>query len=80
MSGNKLEDLESEDLAVHVAISRERHLNYEKNFKRIEKKINDIGTEIKKELSEVKKLLIWAASTLFGTMLLALITTAFKVF
>lgn len=80
MSDNRIDELESEDLAVHVAVSKERHANYENNFKRLEKMIHDAATEIKSEVGEIKKLLVWAASTLFGTMLIALLTTAFKVF
>jgi hypothetical protein len=76
-SESKLNDLEAEDLGIHVALSRERHANLDNNFKRVEQSITDATDDIKADIGEIRKLLLWAASTLFATLLLVVLSSVF---
>ena len=73
----KLAQLETESLETHVAVAHERFKNLEQSINRLEGLIEKNASETKEGLSELKKIIIWASSTLFATMLLALLTSVF---
>ncbi len=70
--------LETEDLKVHVAASYMRYEYLERSILRVEKAVEKSAQENKESIGELKKVIIWAASTLFATMLIALMSSAFK--
>ena len=59
----KLAQLETESLETHVAVAHERFKNLDQSIHRLE--------------GLIEKIIIWASSTLFATMLLALLTSVF---
>lgn len=71
-------ELESVDLKVHVAASHLRYQQLEQSISRVEKAVERSAEESKESIDELKKVVIWAASTLFATMLIALLSSAFK--
>ena len=73
----KLAQLETESLETHVAVAQERFKNLDQSIHRLEGLIEKNQVETKEGLSELKKIIIWASSTLFATMLLALLTSVF---
>lgn len=73
----KLAQLETESLETHVAVAHERFKNLDQSINRLEGLIEKNASETKEGLSELKKIIIWASSTLFATMLLALLTSVF---
>jgi len=75
----KLAVVEAERLDVHVAANHERFKNIDQSIARVETQIEKNHTDIKEDISELKKVVVWAVSTLFGTMLIALLTSVFKV-
>lgn len=75
----KLAAVESERLDVHVAANHERFKNIDQSIARVESQLEKNHTSIKDDISELKKVMVWASSTLFGTMLIALLTSVFKV-
>ena len=75
----KLATLETERLAVHVASNFERFKTIDQSIARVENQMEKNHQDLKDDMSELKKVVIWASSTLFGTMLIALLTSVFKV-
>ena len=73
----KLAALETESLETHVAVCHERYKNLDTSINRLEGLIEKNAADTKEGLGELKKIIIWATSTLFGTMLLALLTSVF---
>ena len=73
----KLAQLETESLETHVAVAHERFKNLDQSIHRLEGLIEKNQVETKEGLSELKKIIIWASSTLFATMLSALLTSVF---
>ena len=73
----KLAELETESLETHVAVAHERFKNLDTSINRLEGLIEKNASETKEGISELKKIIIWASSTLFATMLLALLTSVF---
>ena len=73
----KLAQLETESLETHVEVAHERFKNLDQSIHRLEGLIEKNQVETKEGLSELKKIIIWASSTLFATMLLALLTSVF---
>ncbi len=73
----KLAALETEILETHVAVCHERYKNLDTSINRLEGLIEKNASDTKEGLGELKKIIIWATSTLFGTMLLALLTSVF---
>lgn len=74
----KIAELEAEDLKVHVAASHLRYEHLEKSILRVEKAVEKSAADNKEGIDELKKVVIWAASTLFATMLIALLSSVFK--
>ena len=72
-----LASLETQSLETHVAVAHERFKNLDQSIHRLEGLIEKNQVETKEGLSELKKIIIWASSTLFATMLLALLTSVF---
>jgi septal ring factor EnvC (AmiA/AmiB activator) len=72
-------ELEMKNLDVHVTASHMRHKNLEQGIARIEKSVEKLASETKENFSELKKVIVWTASTLFATMLIALLSSVFKV-
>ena len=77
---NKLAHLEAESLDTHVAVCFERYHHFNKSLKDINDKIDKNEKEMDKGFTEVKRMLIWTASTLFSTMLIAIFAQFFKIF
>jgi len=73
----KLAQLETESLETHVAVAHERFKNLDTSINRLEGLIEKNAAETKEGIGELKKIIIWASSTLFATMLLALLTSVF---
>jgi|TARA_B110001454_G_scaffold32241_1_gene31517 hypothetical protein len=76
----KLAHLEAESLETHVAVCYERYHHFNKSLKDINAKIDKNEKEMDKGFTEVKRILIWTASTLFSTMLIAIFAQFFKIF
>ncbi|MBC8428993.1 MAG: hypothetical protein H8D95_00255 [Candidatus Endolissoclinum sp.] len=76
----KLAHLEAESLETHVAVCYERYHHFNKSLKDINDKIEKTEKEMDKGFSEVKRMLVWTAGTLFSTMLLAIFAQFFKIF
>jgi hypothetical protein len=74
----KIAELEAVDLKVHVAASHIRYQNLEQGIQRVEKAVEKSVAENKENIDELKKVVVWAASTLFATMLIALLSSVFK--
>lgn len=73
----KLAALETENLETHVAVCHERYKNLDTSINRLEGLVEKNYAETKEGISELKKIIVWASSTLFATMLLALLTSVF---
>ena len=71
--------LETQSLETHVAVNHERFKKLDQSISRLETLIEKQGDETKEQFSELKKIVVWASSTLFGTLLIALLTSVFKV-
>jgi hypothetical protein len=76
----RLAHLEAESLDTHVAVCYERYHHFNKSLKDINEKIDKNEKEMDKGFSELKKMVMWTASTLFSTMLIALFAQMFKIF
>ena len=76
----KLAHLEAESLETHVAVCYERYHHFNRSLKDINDKIDKNEKEMEKGFTEVKRMILWAASTLFSTMLIALFAQMFKIF
>ena len=76
----KLAHLEAESLDTHVAVCLERYNHFVKALKEINEKIEKTEKEMDKGFTEIKRMLIWTASTLFSTMLIAIFAQFFKIF
>ena len=74
----KLAHLEAESLETHVAVCYERYRHFNKSLQDINTKIDKNEKEMDKGFSEVKRMLIWTASTLFSTMLIAIFAQMFN--
>ena len=74
----KLAHLEAESLETHVAVCYERYHHFNKSLKDINEKIDKNEIVMEKGFAETKKILIWTASTLFSTMLIALFAQMFN--
>ena len=74
----KLAHLEAESLETHVAVCYERYHHFNKSLKDINAKIDKNEKEMDKGFTEVKRMLIWTASTLFSTMLIAIFAQMFN--
>lgn len=75
----KLAEIEMKNLEVHVAASHMRHQTLEQGIARVEKSVEKLAADTKEEFAEIKKIIVWSASTLFATMLIALLSSVFKV-
>jgi len=76
----RLAHLEAESLETHVAVCYERYHHFNKALQDINNKIEKNEVEMDKGFSEVKRMLVWTAGTLFSTMLLAIFAQFFKIF
>ena len=74
----KLAHLEAESLETHVAVCYERYHHFNKSLQDINTKIDKNEKEMDKGFTEVKRMLIWTASTLFSTMLIAIFAQMFN--
>lgn len=75
----KLAELEMQSLETHVAVNHERFKKLDESISRLETLIERNAVDTKEQFSELKKIVVWASSTLFGTLLIALLTSVFKV-
>ena len=75
----QIASLEAQSLETHVAVNHERFRKLDQSINRLEVLIEKQGNDTKDAISELKKVVVWASSTLFGTMLIALLTSVFKV-
>ena len=76
---NKLAHLEAESLETHVAVCYERYHHFNKSLKDINDKIDKNEQDMDKGFSDIKKMLMWTASTLFSTMLIAIFAQMFNI-
>ncbi len=74
----KLAHLEAESLETHVAVCYERYHHFNRALNKLEGMIEKNAKETKEGFMEIRKLVIWTASTLFSTMLIALFAQMFK--
>jgi hypothetical protein len=74
----RLAHLEAESLETHVAVCYERYHHFNKSLLDINNKIDKNEKEMDKGFTELKKMIMWTASTLFSTMLIALFAQMFK--
>jgi len=75
----KLAHLEAESLETHVAVCYERYHHFNKSLKEINEKIDKNEKDMEKGFSDIKKMLLWTASTLFSTMLIAIFAQMFNI-
>jgi hypothetical protein len=75
----KLAHLEAESLETHVAVCYERYHHFNKSLKDINDKIDKNEKDMDKGFSDIKKMLLWTASTLFSTMLIAIFAQMFNI-
>ena len=75
----RLAQLEIESLETHVAVTHERFRSLDASVTRVESSIEKLASDTKEQFNELKKIVVWSASTLFGTLLIALLTSVFKV-
>ncbi len=75
----KLAAVEAERLDVHVAANHERFKKLDDSIRRLETLVERQTLDTKEQFTELKKIVVWASSTLFGTLLIALLTSVFKV-
>ena len=75
----KLAHLEAESLETHVAVCYERYHHFNKSLKEINEKIDKNEKDMDKGFSDIKKMLMWTASTLFSTMLIAIFAQMFNI-
>ena len=75
----KLAHLEAESLETHVAVCYERYHHFNKSLQDINAKIDKNEKDMDKGFSDLKKMLMWTASTLFSTMLIAIFAQMFNI-
>ena len=75
----RLAHLEAESLETHVAVCYERYHHFNKSLKEINEKIDKNEKDMDKGFSDIKKMLMWTASTLFSTMLIAIFAQMFNI-
>ncbi len=75
----QLAALEMQSLETHVAVNHERFKKLDESIGRLEALVERQTLDTKEQFSELKKIVVWASSTLFGTLLIALLTSVFKV-
>jgi peptidoglycan hydrolase CwlO-like protein len=75
----KVVEIETSSLETHVAMNHQRFAQLDKSIGRLEALIEKGAGETKEQINELKKIVVWASSTLFGTLLIALLTSVFKV-
>ena len=75
----KLAHLEAESLETHVAVCYERYHHFNKSLKEINEKIDKNEKDMDRGFSDIKKMLLWTASTLFSTMLIAIFAQMFNI-
>ena len=75
----KLAHLEAESLETHVAVCYERYHHFNKSLKEINEKIDKNEQDMDKGFSDIKKMLLWTASTLFSTILIAIFAQMFNI-
>jgi predicted nucleic acid-binding Zn-ribbon protein len=75
----KLAHLEAESLETHVAVCYERYHHFNKSLQDINAKIDKNEKDMDKGFSDIKKMLMWTASTLFSTMLIAIFAQMFNI-
>ena len=75
----KVVEIETSSLETHVAMNHQRFQQLDKSIGRLETLIEKNADETKEQINELKKIVVWASSTLFGTLLIALLTSVFKV-
>jgi|TARA_R110001606_G_scaffold90835_1_gene202987 hypothetical protein len=71
--------LEMQSLETHVAVNHERFKKLDESIGRLEVLIERQHIDTREQFTELKKIVVWASSTLFGTLLIALLTSVFKV-
>lgn len=76
----KLAHLEAQNLETHVAVCYERYHHFNKSLQEINSKIEKQEVEMDKGFTEIKRMVVWTASTLFSTMLIAIFAQMFKIF
>jgi hypothetical protein len=75
----QLATLEMQSLETHVAVNYERFKKLDESIGRLEILIERQTVDTREQFAELKKVVVWASSTLFGTLLIALLTSVFKV-
>lgn len=75
----QLAALEMQSLETHVAVNHERFRKLDDSIRRLETLVERQTLDTKEQFTELKKIVVWASSTLFGTLLIALLTSVFKV-
>lgn len=70
-------DIETSNLEVHVALSRERHEEINAKFDRAEAHMDKIEEKMEKGFSKIEKIIMWTAGTMFFTLMTILLTTVF---
>ncbi|HAW06175.1 MAG TPA: hypothetical protein DCW83_15955 [Saprospirales bacterium] len=75
----QLAALEMQSLETHVAVNHERFKKLDDSIRRLETLVERQTLDTKEQFTELKKIVVWASSTLFGTLLIALLTSVFKV-
>jgi len=75
----KLAHLEAQSLETHVAVCYERYHHFNKSLQDINAKIDKNEKDMDKGFSDIKKMLMWTASTLFSTMLIAIFAQMFNI-
>jgi hypothetical protein len=75
----QLAALEMQSLETHVAVNHERFKKLDESIGRLEALVERQTLDTKEQFTELKKIVVWASSTLFGTLLIALLTSVFKV-
>lgn len=75
----KIASIESQSLETHVVVNYERFKQIDQSISRIEAQILKQSDDVKEQIAELKKIVVWASSTLFGTLLIALLTSVFRI-
>lgn len=75
----QLAALEMQSLETHVAVNHERFKKLDDSIRRLETLVERQTLDTKEQFTELKKIVVWASSTLFGTLPIALLTSVFKV-
>lgn len=76
----QLAELETKELSVHVAASHERYRHLDDSLRRIEKEMDKNAEESKRQYNELKKIIIWTATSIFGAAVFPIIQNMFDIF